>query len=109
MSVSLEVVRDDQGRLRDVNDQPMIMIFNSKPRRPRTSRGSHSARRKPRKAGPQSFAFINVTRPDEEDEDARKLIRTHAMQDHCRNNVNSPIRTSAIGLLQHLQLLYLPS
>jgi hypothetical protein len=24
------------------------------------------------------------------------------------NNVNSPIRTSAIGLLQHLQLLYLP-
>jgi hypothetical protein len=28
---------------------------------------------------------------------------------YCRNNVNSPIRTSAIGLLQHLQLLYLPS
>jgi hypothetical protein len=27
----------------------------------------------------------------------------------CRNNVNSPVRTSAIGLLQHLQLLYLPS
>jgi hypothetical protein len=25
------------------------------------------------------------------------------------NNVNSPIRTSAIGLLQHLQLLYLSS
>jgi hypothetical protein len=25
------------------------------------------------------------------------------------NNVSSPIRTSAIGLLQHLQLLYLPS
>jgi hypothetical protein len=25
------------------------------------------------------------------------------------NNVNSTIRTSAIGLLQHLQLLYLPS
>jgi hypothetical protein len=25
------------------------------------------------------------------------------------NNVNSPIRTSAIGLLQHLQLLYIPS
>jgi hypothetical protein len=27
----------------------------------------------------------------------------------CRNNVNSPVRTSAIRLLQHLQLLYLPS
>jgi hypothetical protein len=25
------------------------------------------------------------------------------------NNMNSPIRTSAIGLLQHLQLLYIPS
>jgi hypothetical protein len=28
---------------------------------------------------------------------------------YCRNNVNSPVRTSAIGLLQHLRLLYLPS
>jgi hypothetical protein len=27
----------------------------------------------------------------------------------CRNNMNSPVRTSAIGLLQHLRLLYLPS
>jgi hypothetical protein len=30
-------------------------------------------------------------------------------QRNCRNNVNSPVRTSAIGLLQHLRLLYLPS
>jgi hypothetical protein len=29
--------------------------------------------------------------------------------DPVGNNMNSPIRTSAIGLLQHLQLLYLPS
>jgi hypothetical protein len=27
----------------------------------------------------------------------------------CRNNVNSPVRTSVIGLLQHLRLLYFPS
>jgi len=27
----------------------------------------------------------------------------------CRNNVNSPVRTNVIGLLQHLQLLYFPS
>jgi hypothetical protein len=30
-------------------------------------------------------------------------------EDIVGNNVNSPIRTSAIGLLRHLQLLYLPS
>ena len=81
MSVPLEVAQDDQGRLRDVNDQPMIMIFDSKPRRPRSSRRSYSAKEKPRTVAPQSFAFINVTRPDEEDEDARKLIRTHVMRD----------------------------
>jgi hypothetical protein len=33
----------------------------------------------------------------------------HLASYNCRSNVNSPIRTSAIGLLQHLQLLYLPS
>jgi len=90
MNVPLEVVQDDQGRLRDVNDQPMIMIFNSKPRRPRTSRGSHSVKRKPRTAEPQSFAFINVTRPDKKDEDARKLIRTHVMQDLHRRESQKP-------------------
>jgi hypothetical protein len=31
------------------------------------------------------------------------------VKEYCRNNVNSPVRTSAIRLLQHLQLLYLPS
>lgn len=81
MSAPLQVVQDDQGRLRDVNDQPMIMIFNSKPRRPRTSRRSYSAKEKPGTVASQSFAFINVTRPDEENEDDRKLIRTHVMQD----------------------------
>jgi hypothetical protein len=35
--------------------------------------------------------------------------RQVARMESVGNNVNSPIRTSAIGLLQHLQLLYLPS
>jgi hypothetical protein len=36
-------------------------------------------------------------------------VRRTIFMSYCWNNVNSPIRTSAIGLLQHLQLLYLPS
>jgi len=81
MNAPLDIVRDKQGRLRDVNDQPMIMIFDSKPR---TSRRSHSAKTKTKSAVSQSFAFINVTKPSEEDEDARKLIRTHVMRDRNR-------------------------
>lgn len=80
MNVPLEVIQDDQNTLRDVNYQPMIMIFDSKPRRPRTSR--RTVKEKPSAVVSQSFAFIHVTRPDEVDEDARKLIRTHVMQDH---------------------------
>lgn len=80
MDAPLIVVRNKQGRLRDVNDQPMIMIFDSKPRGSRASRRSRSTKDKTKSAVPQSFAFINVTKPNEEDEDARKLIRTHVMQ-----------------------------
>jgi hypothetical protein len=51
-------------------------------------------------------------------ENKRKKLRIYLLQGQqgtkeritsVRNNINSPIRTSAIGLLQHLQLLYLPS
>jgi hypothetical protein len=51
-------------------------------------------------------------------EDKREKLRIYSLQGQqgtkeriasVGNNVNSPIRTSAIGLLQHLQLLYLPS
>jgi hypothetical protein len=40
---------------------------------------------------------------------ATRNLRAQLIIQSVGNNVNSPIRTSAIGLLQHLQLLYLPS
>jgi hypothetical protein len=51
-------------------------------------------------------------------EDKREKLRIYLLQGQqgikkritsIGNNMNSPIRTSAIRLLQHLQLLYLPS
>jgi hypothetical protein len=48
----------------------------------------------------------------------RKKLRIYSLQEQqgtkeriasIGNNMNSPIQTSAIGLLQYLQLLYLPS
>jgi hypothetical protein len=81
MNVPLNVIQDEEGRLRDVNGQPMIVVFPSKPRRPRAARKSGSAKDKARTARAQSFTFINVTKPDEEDENSRQLIRTHVMKD----------------------------
>lgn len=81
MNIPLNVIQDEEGRLRDVNGQPMIVVFPSKPRRPRAARKSGSARDEARTTQAQSFAFINVTRPDKEDEDSRQLIRTHVMKD----------------------------
>ncbi|RDW80267.1 hypothetical protein BP6252_04905 [Coleophoma cylindrospora] len=82
MNLPLKVVRDDQGRFRDINNQPMIMIFDNRARRPRTSGRPNRAKEKSQMAGQQSFAFINVTRPDNgtEDEEVRTLIRTHVMR-----------------------------
>jgi hypothetical protein len=65
MNVPLEIIRDDHGRLRDVNDQAIIIVFNTKPKRPRTSRRSFPAKEKLRTVQPQSFAFINISKPDE--------------------------------------------
>jgi hypothetical protein len=86
MNVPLKVVQDEHGRLRDVHDQPMIMIFDSKAGRPRKSK---SAGQTPVTAGPRSFGFINVTRPKETSENVRKLIRTHVMRDLRRRERQS--------------------
>ena len=58
--------------------QPTILIFDSKPQ-PAQRRGSRAKR--PRSAAfAPSFAFIHVSQDDKENEDDRRLIKTHAMQ-----------------------------
>lgn len=74
MDAPILVLEDDQGRLREVNNRPVIIIFSSKPRRPKRS---HASKHASRATGYKPFAFINVVKPGEEDEVSRQLIRTH--------------------------------
>jgi hypothetical protein len=79
MYAPLNVVQDGQGSLRDLNGQPMIMIYDSKP-----TRSARSKDLKPEKASAKesrSFAFINIVKPNQENQEIRKLIRTHVMLD----------------------------
>jgi len=95
MNVPLNVIQDEDGRLRDVNGQPMIVVFPSKPQRPRAVPKSGTSKSEAKTADTQSFAFINVTRPDREDENSRQLIRTHVMKHfHARAREKQKLRSS---------------
>jgi hypothetical protein len=63
--------------------QPVVMIFDSKPRHPRQKHA-----KKPRKpsaaASGKTFAFVNISGPGKADEESRRLVKTHAMQDVLR-------------------------
>jgi hypothetical protein len=63
--------------------QPVVMIFDSKPRHPR-----HKHAKKPKKpsaaASGKTFAFVNVSHPGKADEESRRLVKTHVMQDVLR-------------------------
>ncbi|PVH78899.1 hypothetical protein DL98DRAFT_633581 [Cadophora sp. DSE1049] len=75
MDTPLDVVKDEQGTLRDIHGRPMIMVFSSKPRRKPLSIKDRPAGVKQRQ-----FEFINVAKPGVESERTRQLIRTHVMQ-----------------------------
>lgn len=81
MDTPLKVFQDDSGRLRDLNGQPMIIVYNSKTNhftRPRPAIKSSSQSIHP------SFAFVNTTTTKDENVNVRKLIRTHVMRDARR-------------------------
>lgn len=76
----------DRGRLLEARAsrkiQPVVMIFDSKPRH---SRQKYA--KKPRKsstASGKTFAFVNISRPGKADEESRRLVKTHVMQDVLR-------------------------
>lgn len=81
MNSLLGHLQDERRGLRNAKVQPMIMVFDSKARQ-------QKPRSKPKKpktiAYAPVFAFINVSRPGAEDEDSRRLIKTHVMQDVLR-------------------------
>lgn len=82
MNSPLGTLQDDRGGFLDAKVQPMIMVFDSKAR--------HRQKRRPKLKKPKTiasapaFAFINVSQLGEEDEDSRRLIKTHVMQNVLR-------------------------
>lgn len=93
MDIPLDVIEDEQGRLRDIHDRPMVLIFSSKPRRPRRPRP-------PKDKGigvtHKKFEFINIVKPGDVSEASRHLIKTHVMQNvRHRQRENSKATQSA--------------
>ncbi|CAI6335554.1 unnamed protein product [Periconia digitata] len=60
--------------------QSMVMVFGSKPRklRHKYTKTTTAARSK------KTFAFVNISRPGEADEESRRLVKTHVMEDFLR-------------------------
>jgi hypothetical protein len=76
----------DRGRLHEARAslkiQPVVMIFDS---RPRNTRQKHAEKpRRPFTASGKTFAFVNISRPGKADEENRRLVKTHVMQDVLR-------------------------
>lgn len=103
MEVPLNVVRDSQGIFRDAHDQPMIVVFSSKPRRPRKRDRICSGKGKDTDSRP--FTFVHVGKPGEEDAKTKRLIRTHVMRNvpprapkKPEGNLESTPKTSSTNL-----------
>ncbi|KAG4436333.1 hypothetical protein IFR05_008186 [Cadophora sp. M221] len=77
MDIPLDVIEDEQGRLRDIHDRPMVLIFSI--------RVTH-----------KKFEFINVVKPGDVSKESRHLIKTHVMQNvRHRQRENSKATSSA--------------
>lgn len=76
MEPPLQILKGEDGILRDVYDRPMIVVFNA----------ANSNLDAIKTSGPESspFAFVHVDGSSKEDRAARTLIRSHVMQDHHR-------------------------
>ncbi|KAH7378439.1 hypothetical protein DE146DRAFT_626470 [Phaeosphaeria sp. MPI-PUGE-AT-0046c] len=62
--------------------RPVVMIFNSKPRHP--SQNTKKPRKLHATAPGKAFAFVNTSRPGKADEETRRLVKTHVMQNVLR-------------------------
>ncbi len=82
MSMPRGTLQNDRGQSSDAKIQPMVMVFDSKARHRRKHRPKL---KKPKTTlSPPAFTFINVSHPDEDNEDCRRLIKTHVMQSVLR-------------------------
>jgi hypothetical protein len=85
MNPPLQIVKGNDGVLRDVYDRPMVVVFNATKDNLNHVRGS-SGRSPQASTSPKTspFAFVHVDGSIKEDRTARALIRTHVMQNHFR-------------------------
>jgi hypothetical protein len=91
----------DRGRLPEAQAsydiQPVVVVFDSKPRYPRQKHAKKS--RKPSTdASGKTFVFVNVSRPGKADEESRRLVKTHAMQDVLRRQSGSCSKLEVMSL-----------
>lgn len=63
--------------------QPVVMIFDSKPRYPRKKHAKKPKTSCTTTSG-KAFAFVHTSRPGKADEESRRLVKTHVMQDVLR-------------------------
>ncbi|KAH5865662.1 hypothetical protein HBI92_115920 [Parastagonospora nodorum] len=98
----------DRGRLHEARAnlkiQPVIMIFDSRPRNTRQKHAKKS--RKSSTASGKTFAFVNISRPGKVDEESRRLVKTHVMQDVLRQKSGDCSKLEVMSptssdLLQH--------
>lgn len=63
--------------------QPIVIIFDSKPHRQR-QKLTKKTRKEFAVGSGKTFAFVNISRPGNADEESRRLVKTHVMQDVLR-------------------------
>jgi hypothetical protein len=63
--------------------EPVVIIFDSKPRQ-RRQKHARESRRPSVAVSRKAFAFVNNSLPGKADEESRRLVKTHAMQDVLR-------------------------
>jgi len=84
MEPPLQIVKGDNGVLRDIYDRPMVVVFNSTKSYPSDRKSSGRSPKAIPSLKKSPFAFVHVDGSTKEDRTARALIRTHVMQDHFR-------------------------
>jgi hypothetical protein len=77
MEPPLKVVTGHDGHLRDILDRPMIVVFDS------SSSANKLQKERATKSG-KSFAWVDVSSSENDKRKARKLARSHVMQDYVR-------------------------
>jgi len=85
MEPPLKVVTGQDGHLHDILDRPMIVVFDS-------TTNANKPQKEKASAGSKSFAWVDVSSSENDKRKARKLTRSHVMQDYVRRRKEQTAR-----------------